>query len=1332
MQFIPDGPDIPNALLQAHEEGRVVFFCGAGVSRPAGLPGFEGLVTKLYEFVGDVRDPTEEQWLSTEAQYDRIIGHFEHRIQGGRHNVRRHLINILSPKLTNRGALTTHMALLTLASHNGVLRLITTNFDTLFENAIQKYALPQFPIYSEPPIRTQWNGLVYLHGRIPVYATDGFDHLILSDVDFGNAYLREAWAARFVAGLFHEYTVCFVGYSIDDPILRYMTAAYSGNAEHMFAFAPFNSGTPDDKNKQAVTWSNKHVIPILYDDKYGHRPLHRTIHVWASLYRDGVQGKERLVRRIAGYNPDKSSPNNVFFTGRMLWALSDQSGLPAKRFAEFNPAPSLRWLLDVFSETRFVHGDLSHFGVTPHAKPDDKIGSKVKFCLIRRYAPYQYAQPMALMVRDGDDTQWDPVMEQIARWLTRHLNDPELLLWITQWGDRLHWRWKLLVEKKLDDFAKLELDNNTVELNEIRKKAPNAIPNPQMRTLWRLMLAGRVRTSGSGLQSIMTSMYRWKPFRTPDGLLTVASRLQLRELLAPKVFLEKALNLRILFGHRQASDSESSKLREVLNWHVVLSSDDIHSYYRDYLKDKPWWLAALPHLLADLQQLLLDALDLLRELGDANEQQDSSFMRLPSISPHEQNPAYLSGHCSWIFLIELLRDSWLEMRKKELGRASRIAESWFDKPYPTFKRLAFFAAAQDDCIAPGQWLQWLLADKARWLWSGYTKREVMRLFVSKGTYCSFEEQTRLEEAILADPPVSVVCYNADPATLSADTQQGMLDKAVQLRLARLCESGLTPGTAARERLTVLNEKNGKLADDESDEFPLWHLGMRSETFGQPSQETVRSAKLPPPKREKLVPWLRSVAEKEQNGQQGMDVSTEGSVWRQYCRRHAMQTGYALCDLAKEHIWPITPWRLALLAWSEKQDAIWLGRRTWRYFAPLLLDKMPDEKLLDVDVASNTASWLQNMVECPDQVDTIFLPLCHRILNLPYPPSVSIGVSDPVHEEAINHPVGRVVLALVKFWFKAANPNDHDVLPDNVEPFFKQLCDADKEQFRHGRIVLAMYLPALSKVARQWTKENLLPFFNWRTSTEARAMWIGFLYSPHLHPLLMADLKEDFLATAAHYDDLGNQGHQFAEFLTTAALHQIDGYSSEDFRAAFATLPQNGLDVAAWKLWRFLDAAGDQREECWKNRIKPFWQKIWPKSKDRLSGRVSQSLALLCLVAGDEFPAALAMVKFWLQPLENFHLIVDHFYNKTLPTISTVDGAEHPGEMKAGPQVELLAKSPNKTLQLLDAIMPANPSSWRVRREELQQCLKDILQAKPALRHDRRYQKLDEGCRRAAN
>jgi NAD-dependent SIR2 family protein deacetylase len=49
MQFVKGGPDVPEVLLQAHEEGRVVFFCGAGISYPAGLPVFKNLVNKIFD-----------------------------------------------------------------------------------------------------------------------------------------------------------------------------------------------------------------------------------------------------------------------------------------------------------------------------------------------------------------------------------------------------------------------------------------------------------------------------------------------------------------------------------------------------------------------------------------------------------------------------------------------------------------------------------------------------------------------------------------------------------------------------------------------------------------------------------------------------------------------------------------------------------------------------------------------------------------------------------------------------------------------------------------------------------------------------------------------------------------------------------------------------------------------------------------------------------------------------------------------------------------------------------------------------------------------------------
>lgn len=83
MQFVTNGPDIPEALLQAHEEGRLVFFCGAGISYPAGLPGFKELVDKIYEYAGTNRNSIEQEEYDRH-RYDVVLNLLEDRLPGQR------------------------------------------------------------------------------------------------------------------------------------------------------------------------------------------------------------------------------------------------------------------------------------------------------------------------------------------------------------------------------------------------------------------------------------------------------------------------------------------------------------------------------------------------------------------------------------------------------------------------------------------------------------------------------------------------------------------------------------------------------------------------------------------------------------------------------------------------------------------------------------------------------------------------------------------------------------------------------------------------------------------------------------------------------------------------------------------------------------------------------------------------------------------------------------------------------------------------------------------------------------------------------------------------
>jgi hypothetical protein len=233
MQLVANGPDIPDALLQAHEEGRVVFFCGAGISYPAGLPGFEGLVDKIYDLVGTTPDAIEQEAYARN-QFDATLDLLERRLPGQRLAVRKALVKALQPNLRRKGATDTHAALLQLArSREGALRLVTTNFDRIFAHLTAR-AKPVVPAYSAPflpiPKNSRWNGLVYLHGLLPEHHDASALHrLVLTSGDFGLAYLTERWAARFVSELFRNYVVCFVGYSINDPVLRYMMDALAAD-----------------------------------------------------------------------------------------------------------------------------------------------------------------------------------------------------------------------------------------------------------------------------------------------------------------------------------------------------------------------------------------------------------------------------------------------------------------------------------------------------------------------------------------------------------------------------------------------------------------------------------------------------------------------------------------------------------------------------------------------------------------------------------------------------------------------------------------------------------------------------------------------------------------------------------------------------------------------------------------------------------------------------------------------------------------------------------------------------------------------------------------------
>ena len=590
--------------------------------------------------------------------------------------------------------------------------------------------------------------------------------------------------------------------------------------------------------------------------------------------------------------------------------------------------------------------------------------------------------------------------------------------------------------------------------------------------------------------------------------------------------------------------------------------------------------------------------------------------------------------------------------------------------------MALFAASHDGCIAVEQWVDWLVADGAWWLWSVDTQRETMRLLVLQGAQLSPEARERLEAAILVGPPRAMYRDDIEP-----EHWQSLVDHSVWLHLAKLQEGGSHLGAAAMQRFNDLSAANPewRLSSNERDEFSHWMSGT-----GDPDYEDSRDIDIAPRKRRDLVNWLKQPAPARRPFYE--------DTWRETCRTRFFHCFYALCDLAREGIWPAGRWREALQAWSEEGRTL----RSWRFAAPLV-QTMPDDVVQEI--AHAVTWWLEAVSKSIDRHEAILLDLCRRVLALPQQDGAD---TDQPVTRAINHPIGHVTQALLNFWFKR-EPNDNDTLPSDIEPFFTGLCDTGMEQFRHGRVLLASRLIALFRVDRPWTETHLLPLFDWTHSPiEAKAAWEGFLWSPRLYRPLLIAFKAQFLSTAHHYGELGEHSRQFAAFLTYAALDPVEGYSSQDFQSAIGALPQEGLQEAAQALSQALEGAGDQREDYWKNRIQPFWQQVWPKSRELASNGIAESFARLSIAARGEFPAALSAVQDWLRPIEHPHYVVHQLHESGLAGLF-----------------------PEYALRLLKTVL--NDQPWAPRA--LGQCLTAIVEAAPALEQDSRYQRLVEYSRR---
>ena len=767
-ELVPNGPIIPFHLMNEVDSGRVVFFCGAGISAGVGseLPRFACLVRHVYTENHMEPDAVEREALDLEEQdaarrrpkFDKALGLLERKGRLGAKALRRTVIERLSEEPTE--PLYVHKALIDLSRNQQGVRLITTNFDNRFvEAGLGKQLVdtaPKLPV----PKRHNWSSLVHLHGRI--IPNDDGSNLVLTAADFGRAYLTEQWAARFVTELFREFIVVFVGYSIDDPVMSYMVdalAAETGKGarvEKAYAFADYD-GNSVGSERARDGWLAKNVEPILYDSGDDHRLLAETLIEWARIRKDPFQARSQIaINEITKMPAGVNDP----VVERVIWALQDP--VAAKALADEPPIteeddfPKVERWLDMFAEKGLL------FCVPADVNPGGGNQDPPVVRLVDRgfqaLTPYTLDQPRLY----------------IARWIARHIHVPQVLGWALRNGGHLHPGLRQEVKASLAD--------------------PSSMIHLRLRLLWTVV-------------SDYEPVDPWSLELTSEQYLAAGSEAERRQIedgviesIAPRLVALAGPSSRVKFQHYLENDQGSIlPLDSCGHLKLVAGGRDIRAQVENVLETEETLSRHAEKLTSYLEQALVLAEE------DEDVFPDSSLFR-PSIANHEQN----LDHDDLTFLIDLVRDSYFALAAADRARGDNLLRRWVLSGKPLFKRLALHAITENtksDIHLTGKLL---VSGRNPGVWEWELRREVLRFFRLAGSRLPRTLRVEIVRVIHAGPKGKV----------RRSLRPESIPREKALRLHKLSLSGARLDRKSR----ALAQKAETAADgglSERDEFSQW-------------------------------------------------------------------------------------------------------------------------------------------------------------------------------------------------------------------------------------------------------------------------------------------------------------------------------------------------------------------------------------------------------------------------------------------------------------------------------------------------------------------------------
>ena len=372
--------ELPDDLIDAHAEGRLVLFVGAGasVAEPTGLPTYRELVAKVAE-------QSERPVSGADLERpDMVLSRL--KSDGVDVHARVHRLISSPPDRPEPEPNRLHEAVAGLAAAAPQVRVVTTNYDRCLSSCLPD-GVDEYEAHALPG-QEEFAGLVYLHGSVRLSP----ERLIVTSDDLGRHYLVNHGAARFLESMFRSLSVLFIGYSLKDTLMDYLVRGLSSDRIFVLTDEPY-----------AARWHQIGITPIGLES---HDELPGIIGDWADLSRMSMLDHQQRVRRILSGSPPLTPGDDSYLHG----IVTD-----ARRRGLFSSqARGLDWLEWISSKQPFQEL-LDPFAVPEHV--DRGLAQWFADC----YAANEDTTTKALdLIIIGGGTVGSELWAAIAQSLVRH------------------------------------------------------------------------------------------------------------------------------------------------------------------------------------------------------------------------------------------------------------------------------------------------------------------------------------------------------------------------------------------------------------------------------------------------------------------------------------------------------------------------------------------------------------------------------------------------------------------------------------------------------------------------------------------------------------------------------------------------------------------------------------------------------------------------------------------------------------------------------------------------------------------------------------------------